>query len=76
MKEIKITETPNRTYKDNIFRKLFDDEEKILELYNALSGRNYPPGTDVEIVTLENVFFNDIKNDLAFIIDKKFISLT
>lgn len=66
----------SRTYKDGIFRSLFNDEEKLLELYNAVSGRNYPKGTPVQIVTLENAVFNGLKNDLAFIIDNKFIVLT
>ena len=65
----------NREYKDGMFRSLFNDKERLLELYNALSGSNYPPDTPIEIVTLENVFFNGIKNDLAFIIDNRFIIL-
>ena len=66
----------NRKFKDGIFRTLFNDEEKLLELYNALSNRNYPKGTPIEIVTLDNVIFNEIKNDTAFIIDDRFIILT
>ena len=66
----------SRTYKDGIFRSLFNDEDKLLELYNAVSGSNYPKGTPIQIVTLENAIFNGLKNDLAFIIDKKFIVLT
>lgn len=66
----------NRKYKDGVFRTLFNDEEKLLELYNALSNRNYPQGTPIEIVTLDNVIFNEIKNDIAFIIDDRFIILT
>lgn len=31
--------------------------------------------TELEIVTLDNSIFGDIKNDLAFIIDNKFIIL-
>jgi len=66
----------NRMFKDGVFRTLFNDEEKLLELYNALSNRNYPEGTPIEIVTLDNVIFNEIKNDIAFIIDDRFIILT
>ncbi|MBQ3612335.1 MAG: hypothetical protein IJA01_08720 [Firmicutes bacterium] len=66
----------NRKFKDGVFRTLFNDEEKLLELYNALSNRNYPEGTPIEIVTLDNVIFNEIKNDIAFIIDDRFIILT
>lgn len=42
-----------RNYKDSIFRKLFNNNAAIIELYNALSGSDYPPDTDVRIVTLE-----------------------
>ena len=65
-----------RTYKDGMFRSLFNNEEKLLELYNAISGRDYPEGTPIKIITLDNVFFKEIKNDIAFIIDDKFIILT
>ncbi len=63
-------------YKDGIFRSLFNDEKELLSLYNALSGRNYPGDTKIEIVTLENAVFNDEKNDLAFIVNETFINLT
>lgn len=65
-----------RTYKDGVFRSLFNNEEKLLELYNALTDRNYPEGTPIKIITLDNVIFNEIKNDVAFIIDDRFIILT
>ncbi|MCQ4635430.1 hypothetical protein NE619_01695 [Anaerovorax odorimutans] len=64
-----------RSYKDGTFRTLFNNEEKLLELYNALSGSHYPKGTKVRIVTLEDAIFGDIKNDLAFIIDDRLIIL-
>ena len=65
----------NRTHKDSIFRLLFNDEEKIRELYGALSGE--PVGADVPIVirTLEDAVFLDIKNDLAFTIGDKYVVL-
>ena len=64
------------TYKDGVFRRLFNDKEKILELYNALTGENYPPDTDVKIVTLDNAVFGDMKDDLSFMIEDRFIILT
>ena len=30
-----------RTYKEGVFSKVFNDKESLIELYNALSGRNY-----------------------------------
>ncbi len=68
--------TAKRNYKDSIFRSLFNDEKELLNLYNALSGKNYPEDTEIEIVTLDDAVFNGQKNDLAFIVNKKFINLT
>ncbi len=62
-------------HKDGIFRRLFNDKEKLLELYNAISGTHYPKGTKIEIVTLDNVIFGDRKNDLAFILGDRLIIL-
>ena len=76
MNEKSKPDNSKRNYKDSMFCQLFNDEEKILELYNALSGKDYPEGTSIEIVTLDDAFFNDVKNDLAFVIDKKYINLT
>ena len=75
MKEVREMEQIRKNYKDGVFRKLFNDKDKLIELYNALSGSHYPPDTDLEIITLENSIFGDLKNDLAFIIDNKFIIL-
>lgn len=65
-----------RTYKDGMFRQLFNDRDKMIELYNALTGNNYDNRTDVEIITLEDAIFGDVKNDLAFIIDGHYMILT
>ena len=32
----------SRTYKDSVFRKLFNNKENALALYNALTGQNLP----------------------------------
>ena len=73
-----LEQTPvkaRRNYKDSIFRKLFNNKAAIIDLYNALSGSDYPPDTYVKIVTLDNVIFGDRKNDLAFMIENRFIIL-
>ena len=46
-----------RNYKDSVFCRLFSDEDKLRELYSALSGKEYTKETKVEIVTLENSIF-------------------
>ena len=65
-----------RNYKDSIFRRLFNDEKELLQLYNALTGKDYPEDTEIEIVTLDNAVFKEQKNDVAFVINRKFINLT
>ncbi len=67
---------PKHQYKDNTFCTLFNDKERIIELYNALSDSNYDKDTPVEIVTLDDTFFGDRENDLSFIIDHRWIILT
>lgn len=64
-----------RNYRDGVFRQLFNDENHIRELYSALADKDYS-SAKVDIVTLEDAIFGEIKNDLAFIIDSKFIVLT
>ena len=60
--------TANRRYKDTVFRLLFSDKERLLELYNAVSGRQYDSADDLQIVTLDNAVYMGMKNDLAFLL--------
>jgi len=61
--------TANREYKSNVFSMLFDNKERLLELYNALNGSHYTNEDDLEIVTLKNAIYMSMKNDLAFVLD-------
>ena len=63
MGEMKV----NRTYKDRLFRMIFKDREKLLELYNAMNGTSYENPEELQIVTLENAVYLAMKNDLAFL---------
>jgi predicted transposase YdaD len=65
----------NRKHKDTMFTKLFSDPEKLLVLYNAVSGSNILPGTPIEISTLEDVLFIDRINDIAFVMDGRIVIL-
>ena len=65
-KKNKKTNKVKRTYKDSIFRSLFNDEKTLRELYSALANSDVDPSAKIEIVTLENAIFDTIKNDLAF----------
>ena len=58
-----------KTYKDRVFRLLLRDRKRLLEVYNALNGTNYDNVEDLEVTTLENAIFINMKNDVSFIID-------
>ena len=47
---------PNRMYKATVFAMLFEDKKRLLELYNAISGKHYTDPDMLEINTLENAF--------------------
>jgi mRNA-degrading endonuclease HigB of HigAB toxin-antitoxin module len=63
----------NRQYKDSVFTKLFSDKDNLLELYNAIENKNYDKDTEIEITTLENVMYMDMRNDISFLIDGKIV---
>ena len=65
----------NRNYKNSVFTLLFSEKEKLLELYNAVSGQNYPESTEIEIITLSDVLFMEQLNDIAFVLDDKLVVL-
>lgn len=58
-----------RNYKDTLFRMIFRDKDALLSLYNAISEQECNDLDALEIVTLENAIYMNIKNDLAFVID-------
>ncbi len=68
-----LRERANRTYKDGIFRTLFNDKEKLIELYNALEGTHFGLDIPLEFQTLEDAIYKNLKNDIAFTIDGKYI---
>ena len=55
----------NRKYKDVLFRRLFQDKQDLLDLYNALNGSTYDDPEELEVVTMEDVIFMKMKNDLS-----------
>ena len=67
----RMNNTPkaNKKYKDTVFRMLFSDKKNLLSLYNAINRTRYDDPEKLQIVTLENVIYMGMKNDLAFIID-------
>ena len=59
----------NRCFKSQLFVMLFEDKKKLLELYNAVTGKDYQDPEKLTINTLENAIYMSMKNDLSFIID-------
>lgn len=57
------------TYKDRVFRLLYKDKKRLLELYNALNGTHYTNPDELTVNTLENAIYMKMKNDVSFIID-------
>ena len=58
-----------QNYKDRVFRMLFSDKGRLLELYNALNGTDYPDPDELTVNTLENAIYINMRNDVSFIID-------
>ena len=66
--------TANVKVKDSLFRFIFDNEEHkdwCLSLYNAINGTDYDDPSVLQFVTLKEVIYMNIKNDLSFILYDK-----
>lgn len=68
-----IAQTPaaSRNYKSTVFAPLFEDWERLLSLYNAISRKNYQDPEALELNVLENAIYMGMKNDLSFITDDR-----
>ena len=66
----------NREFKDGMFRTLFNDKEKMLELYNAVSEEQMGKEAidEIETLTIETPLYIGSRNDLAFLIDGRVCS--
>ncbi|HJA92115.1 MAG TPA: hypothetical protein H9717_03200, partial [Candidatus Eisenbergiella merdipullorum] len=59
----------NRKHKDSVFRMLYSRKEELLPLYNALNGTDYQDPGQLEVTTLENAIYMNMKNDVSFLLD-------
>ena len=55
-----------RTYKDSLFCDIFSDKENALSLFNALNGTDYTDAENLEVLTLKDVVYMTMHNDVAF----------
>lgn len=54
-------------YKDALFTFIFEHKEFALSLYNALNHSHYTNVDDLQIVTLKQVLYIKVRNDVAFL---------
>ncbi len=70
----------NREHKDSVFTDLFcKDEtakENLLELHNALYDTNDTDPELIKVISLEDVLFKNLKNDVAFTVRNQKIVLS
>ena len=67
--QVQPAQPVQRSYKDTLFRMLFNDKEALLSLYNAVGQPDYRDASQLESITLENAIYMNMKNDLAFLIN-------
>ncbi|OON98720.1 MAG: hypothetical protein ATN35_03820 [Epulopiscium sp. Nele67-Bin004] len=60
--------TLNRQVKDTLLRALLQSKKVKIELYNALNGSNYTEDVELIDITLEDVIYLQVKNDVSFLI--------
>ena len=63
--------TVNTKFKDRLFRSIFGREENrafLLSLYNALNHTEYEDPNELQIVTLDDVIYMGMKNDVSFLV--------
>lgn len=75
MREDELTYSSNRLMKDSVLRLLLDDEETLLQVFNALEGTNYKRKDAIRINTLKGPIFGNRKNDLSFSVEDWYLSL-
>ena len=64
-----------RNYKDTVFVTIFKEKKCLIELYNAIFNTNYDENTQLDIVTIKDVLFRTLKNDVAFTLGERFVVL-
>ena len=55
---------------------IFNDKEKLLELYNAMNRSDYTDASELQVVTLENAIYLSMKNDVAYVFDDELFCMS
>ena len=72
----RIGEKPQRNHKDSTFCLLFSEPARAIELYNAVTGENLPPDTELTYTTLANALYIDRNNDLSFVVNDRYLVMS
>ena len=72
----RMGEKPQRNHKDSIFCLLFSEPQRAIELYNAVTGENLPPDTELTYTTLKNAIYIDRNNDLSFVVNDRYLVMS
>lgn len=66
----------NKEYKDSVFAKYFnEDPKRLVELYNAVAGTDYPKDTKIEVNSIGDILHKDHIDDLYFAIGEQLVVL-
>ena len=66
----------NREYKDSVFiHYLSQSDDRLVEIYNAIAGTDYPLDTPIEKNTLTDILYKDRVNDISFTLDGRTLVL-
>lgn len=65
-----------KNYKDTVFHMIFKNKENLLSLYNAVNGTNHQNPEELEITTLENALYMNMKNDVSCVMHFSWICMS
>lgn len=60
-----------RAYKDTVFRLIFAKKTELLSLFNAVNRTHYDNPDELEINTLDNAIYLNMKNDISCVLDSQ-----
>jgi hypothetical protein len=70
----------NKKYKDSVFVDLFSKcssaKENALSLYNALHGTAYDDESKIQFFVLDDILYQNFRNDISFIFNEAFLILS
>ena len=66
---------PQRAYRDSLFRDIFNNADRLPEIYEALLGIK-TTASDITLATINETLFSGIKNDVGFIVGSQHVLLT